>query len=79
MGGRSLKRNKVVKDPCPANIRDTIASEFSAAVNALTPLKARIKATDDLIDGIVYRLYGLTDDEIAIVKEQQSHDTAAQN
>jgi Alw26I/Eco31I/Esp3I family type II restriction m6 adenine DNA methyltransferase len=74
-----LKRNKVVKDPCPANIRDTIASEFSAAVNALTPLKARIKATDDLIDGIVYRLYGFTDDEIAIVKGQQSHDTAAQN
>lgn len=68
-----LKKNKVVPDPCPSSIRDTIASEFSAAVNALTPLNSRIKATDDLIDQIVYRLYGLTADEIAIVEGQQSH------
>ncbi len=72
-----LKKNKVVKDPCPANVRDTIAGEFSAAVNALTPLKARIKATDNLIDRLVYRLYGLTDAEIAIVERQPSHDTGA--
>ena len=65
-----LKKNKVVPDPCPSNIRDSIASEFSAAVNALTPLKARIKATDNLIDQIVYKLYGLTDAEIAIVEGQ---------
>lgn len=69
-----LKKNKVVPDPCPSSVRDTIASEFSAAVNALTPLKARIKATDDLIDQIVYRLYGLTDDEIAIVEGQQTRE-----
>jgi len=63
-----LKKNKVVPDPCPSSIRDTIASEFSAAVNAITPLKTQIEATDDLIDQIVYRLYGLTDAEIAIVE-----------
>jgi len=63
-----LKKNKVVPDPCPANVRDTIAGEFSAAVNALTPLKARIKATDKLIDQIVYKLYGLTDDEIEVME-----------
>jgi len=63
-----LKKNKVVKDPCPANVRDTIAGEFSAAVNALTPLKARIKATDKLIDQIVYKFYGLTDDETEVVE-----------
>jgi len=68
-----LKKNKVVPDPCPANVRNTMASEFSSAVNTLTPLKARIKATDDLIDQIVYRLYGLTDAEIAIVEGQPSH------
>ena len=32
------------------------------------PLKQRIAATDRLIDQIVYRLYGLTDEEIAIVE-----------
>ena len=62
-----LKKNKVVPNPCPSGIRDTIASEFSVAVDAITPLKVRNKATDSLIDRIVYRLYGLTDEEIAIV------------
>ena len=65
-----LKKNKVVPDPCPSNTRETIASEFSATMNVLTPLKARIKATDNLIDQIVYKLYGLTNDEIAIVEGQ---------
>jgi len=67
-----LKKNKVVPDPCPSGTRDTIASEFSAAVNALTPLKTQIEATDSLIDRIVYRLYGLTGAEIAIVEGQQN-------
>jgi len=63
-----LKKNKVVKDPCPHDTRDTIAGEFSAAMKVLTPLKSRIEATDKLIDRIVYKLYGLTDDEMAIVE-----------
>jgi len=67
-----LKKNKVVPDPCPSSVRDTIASEFSAAVNAVTPIKTQIEATDDLIDQIVYRLYGLTEAEIAIVEGQQT-------
>ena len=36
------------------------------------PYKAlveRIEATDDLIDQIGYRLYGLTEEEIAVVEE----------
>lgn len=72
-----LKRNKAIPDPCPSNVRDTIASEFSAVVGVLTPLKARIEATDDLIDQIVYRLYGLTEAEIAIVEGQSSHSRPA--
>lgn len=35
----------------------------------LEPLKARIKATDELIDEIVYRLYGLTEEDIKIVRQ----------
>lgn len=67
-----LKKNKVVKDPCPHDTRDTIAGEFSAAVKVLTPLKSRIEATDKLIDRIVYKLYGLTDDEMAIVEGEHA-------
>jgi hypothetical protein len=63
-----LKKNKAIPDPCPSNIWDTIAGEFSAAVNALGPLKTRIIMTDKLIDQIVYKLYNLTNEEIAIVE-----------
>ncbi len=34
-----LKKNKTVADPCPSDMPDTIASELSAVMNALTPLK----------------------------------------
>ena len=34
----------------------------------LLPLKARLAATDRLIDQVVYRLYGLTEEEIAVVE-----------
>ena len=32
-------------------------------------LEAKIQRTDNLIDDIVYELYGLTDEEIEIVEE----------
>ncbi|MCX6677501.1 MAG: hypothetical protein NTU95_06100 [Methanothrix sp.] len=34
----------------------------------LGPLRERIRQTDDLIDATVYRLYGLTEEEIGIVE-----------
>jgi len=37
-------------------------------MSILEPLKTRIKGTDELIDEIVYRLYGLTEEEIKVVK-----------
>jgi len=67
-----LKKNKAIPDPCPSSTRDTIAGEFTTAINVLTPLQAHIEATDKLIDQIAYRLFGLTDDEIAIVEGQKS-------
>jgi len=42
--------------------------EFEASTAVLLPLKARIAETDWLIDQIVYRLYGLTAEEVAIVE-----------
>jgi len=37
-----------------------------------TALQRQIKATDKQIDGLVYELYGLTEDEIRIVEGQSS-------
>jgi hypothetical protein len=34
----------------------------------LGPLRERIRKTDELIDAVVYRLYGLTEEEIGIVE-----------
>jgi type II restriction/modification system DNA methylase subunit YeeA len=39
------------------------------AVERAEELEAKIEKTDRLIDEIVYELYGLTDEEIAIVEE----------
>ncbi len=38
----------------------------------LGPLRARIRLTDELIDAVVYRLYGLTEEEIRIA-EVEAH------
>jgi hypothetical protein len=47
---------------------DKIRSRFLAAKETLLPLEAQIAFTDQLIDQIVYRLYGLTPKEIEIVE-----------
>jgi hypothetical protein len=67
-----LKANNVVDDPCPSQTRTTIEAEFNSAMTVLTQLKAHIAATDSLIDRIVYELYGLSEEEIAIVEGKQS-------
>jgi len=38
-----------------------------------TQLQRQIDATDKQIDQLVYRLYGLTDDEIALVENAEAH------
>ena len=48
----------------------------SILTRKLAPLLKRIEATDKLIDQIVYKLYGLTEDEIRIVEESISGKTS---
>ncbi len=42
--------------------------ETEQALGELRPLYERIRSTDELIDQIVYRLYGLTEEEIQLVE-----------
>lgn len=67
-----LKRNRrrIAIDPSDRAIQEHLEKHFAQSVTVLRPLKERIRATDDLIDEIVYRLYGLTDDDVRIVKGQ---------
>ncbi len=50
--------------------QENIRGEFQASVTKLRPLLERIELTDKLIDQIVYKLYGLTEAEIAVVEGQ---------
>jgi len=45
-----------------------IRAAYVASLARVLPLKAQLAATDRLIDAIVYRLYGLTAAEIAVVE-----------
>jgi len=47
---------------------DLIQGEWEASLEKLRPLLARIAATDRLIDLIVCRLYGLTEEEVGVVE-----------
>jgi polyribonucleotide nucleotidyltransferase len=61
-------KNKISIDPSSRKIQELLEKHFTKSMSVLEPLKASIKATDEMIDEIVYRLYGLTEEEVAIVK-----------
>jgi hypothetical protein len=49
---------------------ESLRAEWETSMGKLRPLLARIAATDRLIDLIVYRLYGLTEEEVAVVESR---------
>jgi len=61
-------RKKLSVSPDARATVETIQPEFEKSIAKLDPLKARIAATDRLIDQIVYKLYGLSEEEIKIVE-----------
>jgi len=65
-----LRRNqrRIQVDPAARAFQERLAQEYGASLDRLLPLKARLAATDWLIDMIVYRLYGLEEDEVAVVE-----------
>ena len=65
-----LKRNskKLAVDPARREPAETLRAEFEGSMGKLLPLRERIKQTDELIDAVVYKLYGLTEEEMGIVE-----------
>jgi hypothetical protein len=49
--------------------KDEIRARFQKAKDQIIPLEKQIAFTDELIDQIVYRLYGLTPEEIQLVED----------
>ncbi len=62
-------KSKLSINPTLPLMQNMLEDEYRKSMNVLEPLMKRIAATDDLIDRIVYRLYGLTEEEIQIVEE----------
>lgn len=61
-------RRKLAVDPGGRAFQERLQAEHAASLAKLLPLKQRLAATDRLIDRVVYRLYGLTAEEIAVVE-----------
>ena len=65
-----LKKNqkKLQIDPTARKEQETLAKEYQSSLNTLLAIKKQLKQCDWLIDEIVYRLYGLTEEEKAIIQ-----------
>ena len=65
-----LRRNRrsIPIDLSRRDFQESLEREFTNSLANLKPLLTRIQQTDELIDLVVYQLYGLTDEEIAIVE-----------
>jgi len=61
-------RRRLGVDPTARDFQERLEQEYRASLKRLLPLKARLAATDRLIDLIVYRLYGLTEEEVVVVE-----------
>jgi len=69
-----LKKNKqkLGVDPGRRAFTEDLRREYSASMEKLSPLLLRIGVVDRLIDRVVYRLYGLSEAEVAIVEGSHS-------
>lgn len=65
-----LKKNKkkLSTNPSDRKRQELLEQQFNKSMSVLGLVKARIDATDELIDEVVYKLYGLSKEEVGIVK-----------
>jgi type II restriction/modification system DNA methylase subunit YeeA len=68
-----IDRLKAITLPDPDDVAEDL-ERYMDAVERAEELDEKIKRTDELIDEIVYDLYGLTDEEIEIVEEAVAGD-----
>ena len=61
-----------------AAVSGEVQAEYEKSLAKLRPIKQRLAETDALIDKIVYRLYGLTDDEIRLIEQPAYEQALAQ-
>jgi len=62
---KNEKRLGVALSP---DFHETLQKYYQQALDKLLPIKEKLRRTDELIDKIVYKLYGLSLEEVAIVE-----------
>jgi len=62
-------KNKISANMKSRDLYETIKQEYEKSLSRLLPLKEKLRKTDYLIDQIVYKLYGLSEEEIKIVED----------
>jgi hypothetical protein len=69
-----LQKNKGRLGVClsDAGLVERVRKEYEAGLERVLPMKERLAKTDALIDAVVYRLYGLTEEEIGVVEGRGS-------
>lgn len=66
------KRRRIDKvDITRREPQEQIKREFEDSLSKLNPLLSRIRDTDNLIDQIVYKLYGLTEEETQVIEKDR--------
>jgi Eco57I restriction-modification methylase len=65
-----LKKNqkKIQQKISDRSLQEILEKAYSDSLSKLLPLKEQLLHTDELIDAIVYKLYGLTEEEIKIIE-----------
>ncbi len=61
-------RARLGVNPSQAGIKERVLERYQQSLDAVLPMKEQLRRTDDLIDAVVYRLYGLTEEEIRVVE-----------
>jgi hypothetical protein len=61
-------KNRLGVSLSDASLIDHIKKTYQESLQRVLPLKERLAQTDRLIDQVVYRLYGLTEEEIRVVE-----------
>ena len=64
-------KNRIQTNLKSRELFDVIKTEYEKSLSRLIPIKEKLYKTDWLIDQIVYKLYGLSQEEIRIVEGQK--------
>jgi polyphosphate kinase len=64
-------KKKISVNLLDRQIQETLEKEYQTSLEKLLPLKQQLSATDELIDLIVYKLYGLSEEEIKIIEGRE--------